>query len=173
MRWLLFFILFSSFALAQPITYCNGCNFEGKCVSFNSQVKTSQGVFYCAEDSKVYPAKADSAPCSGNFECFSFFCSNGICSSGSVEQLVFSSHSTFFLIGMALGSLIILGIGFLIFWYLFKSPAPKKVVKTPSKQQPQPSIPTTVRLMPVKRKYSQFENLEKSLEESSKKIIRK
>lgn len=171
MRWLLFLVLFlmAAFVFAQPI-YCDGCSFEGRCVDFHSQTKTSQGTLYCSDDSKLYPVKPDAAPCSANYECQSFFCSGAVCTSGSVEPLVVAMHSPFFFIALALGSLVVLALIFLLVRHSLKPKVAKKSRVSPKQQT---AMPSTIKLMPVKKKYSQFEGLEKSLDETTKKIVKK
>lgn len=177
MRWLIFFILLGSFALAQPLNICSGCSYNDRCIGYNSQISSPQGMLYCSEDSKLYPAKPDGASCATNSECLSFVCMSGVCGSSKPEVLVFNSHSSFLFLGIVFGVLLFSALVFFLLRYgrvnlkvpikMISSKSIKKG-KGPAKQQP--VMPTTVKLMPMKKKYSQFESFEKRLEETSKKI---
>ena len=106
MRWLIFFILLSSFALAQPIKICSGCSYNGRCIGYNSQTNSPQGMLYCAEDSKLYPAKPDGASCAAPSECLSFYCMGDVCGSSKLEVLVFDGNSSFLFLGIVFGVLL-------------------------------------------------------------------
>ncbi len=175
--WFLYLIFLCSFASAQPLDICSGCSYQGRCVSYNFQISSPEGVLYCAEDSRLYPAKPDSDSCSANYECLSFYCVGGVCGSSEPPVVVFDPGSTFLILASVLGSLIFLVVVFLLVCYTRKPSAKSSTLyaarkgKAATKQQP--VIPATVKLIPIKKKYSQFESFEKQLEEAGKRIVRK
>jgi len=174
MRWLLFLVLLSSFVLAQPIIICNGCPYNERCVSYASQINSPSGKLYCSEDSTMNPAKPDSMPCSKNYECLSFFCSDGMCGNAAEPIYITSSNGTktsFLFPSIIIGSLLSLALLLLLVKYLLKHPTSKKA--KPSSKKNENFVPSVVKILPVKRKYSQFQKLDKQLEESTKKLTHK
>ncbi|MFH1211284.1 MAG: hypothetical protein V1645_05225 [archaeon] len=175
MRWLLFVLfLLSSIVLAQEL--CPGCPYDSKCVDYGSQISTPQGAMYCSDDSNLYPAKPDSASCSQSYECASFMCSAGSCQTLNPETIFFDSHSKWFVPFIVIGSLFLLAIIFLVVKSSIKpkvaAKADAKSSKPGSKSQG-PSLPSSVRLMPMNKKYSQFDKLERQIEATTKKISKK
>jgi hypothetical protein len=173
MRWVLFFVILSSFALAQPIPFCEGCLHEGRCISYESQISTMSGMMYCAEDSNLYLAKPDSSACSLNYECVSFFCSSGICQAAAAKVLGTDGRSFFFTVLIVIGSVIFLALLFLLIRYLLKPKSSKKPSKSSATYQSKAAMPSVIRIVPVKKKYSPFEKIDKQLEAATKKLTRK
>ncbi len=173
MKIVILLILLSSLVLAQPIDTCNGCNYEEKCISYKSQIVSQSGVVYCSQDSKLYQAKPDSSTCSENYECLSFLCSEGVCQPSDVEPIEDKINSSLLLYSIIAGLVFFL----LIFFFLVKfMKKPKRTNSKESKnsERLQPKAnPSTVRMVVLKKKYNQFEDLDKKLDETTKKIIRK
>lgn len=162
MRWFLLLLVLCSFVAAQPIKVCDGCFFDGKCIGYKSQIKLPMGIVYCAEDSKLYPVKADTAACSESYECLSFFCDNGVCQSAVVPE---PSKPSFMVVYISFAVVLV---AFLLF-FLVRSSKAKKDVRSKS-SGPVQQQPANVKLLPVKRKYSPFDIMDKKIDESSKRV---
>ncbi len=173
MRWIVLLILLSSFVLAQPIDTCNGCNYNGKCISYKSQIVSQSRMVYCSQDSKLYQTKPDSNACSENYECLSFLCSNGVCQPSNVEPVDYKTSSSLLLYSIIAGLVLFL----LIFFFLvkFRKKSKRTTIKESknTKNSESNANPSTVKMVVLKKKYNQFEDLDKKLDETTKKIIRK
>jgi hypothetical protein len=174
MRWLLLIVFLLPVVTAQ-YELCAGCSYGSKCIPVGSQVNSGSGVMYCGDDSAINPAKPDSASCSQNYECNSFMCAGSVCQTLNPETKIFNSHSRMFFPLMGVGVLIILAIVFLMAKSMIKPKAVKGAeVKSKNGAKNQPSaLPSSIRLMPMNKKYAQFDKLERQIEASTKKIGRK
>ncbi len=172
MRIVILLILLSSLVLAQPIDTCNGCNYEEKCISYKSQIVSQNGVVYCSQDSKLYQVKPDSSTCSENYECLSFLCLDGICQPSDVEPIEDKTDSPVLLYSIIAGLVLFLLIFFFLVKFMKKPKRMSKEQKNSQSLQPRAN-PSTVRMVVLKKKYNQFEDLDKKLDETTKKIIRK
>ena len=174
MRWLLLIVFLLPVVTAQ-YELCAGCSYGGKCIPVGSQVNSASGVMYCGDDSTINPAKPDGASCSQSYECNSFMCAGGVCQTLNPETRIFNSHSRMFFPLMGVGILIILAIVFLMVKSMAKPKAVREAEvksKTAAKGQPN-ALPSSVRLMPMTKKYAQFDKLERQIDATTKKIGRK
>lgn len=155
MRFFITLILLSSLVIAGP-SYCEGCVYQDKCISYKSQVSAQFGTLYCSENSVLYPAKNDLAECANGYECLSFECKDSICYTPdvSVKETPLSSNLVVVLL------LVIILFIFLLFYAFAKR---KRKEGKQFRKNDSAQVVKTVKLRKISKKYSPFQNLDEEL----------